>query len=769
MGLSSEQDHDYGFLALLVIAIICAGLLQVVAGDFGVDGQAGTDPTHLDRPRYVRLADNGSMLISDDHRILEVDAGGQIVWEIRGTYCDITWIDDHSWAALNGTSTSACTKVQYNNWTTVDLPHRAHRIRAAGGDLVVGGMHTNITRVTRSGTSIEACEFVTGYISDLSLDHYLYDGDLYDYDLSTCSSGAVATPPADTTYSFHPMANGTFAYGVGWNNGSRAVVWENWTSWITSFPEDLAWNGTTLAVADLNAHIVRTWLLNETTQQPADEDGDGVLDQDDDCPSVWGNSTVDRVGCPDRDGDGTSDLNDPCPTDPQDGCLDSDGDGYNNTVDDCVGTWGNSTEDLVGCPDRDGDGTSDGNDPCPDDPLDKCDDPPPDPGQLTIISYDWNITNRSAMLTIWLNDTSIAMEATIDGGGPVGTWAGWTNPYQWLGGGFQPNTTYTFSFHFENATSETWLNFTDTTDPDPTIHAEVEFTNITETIGNTSYTIRFDTNTQSCSSVLPPRPPGREDIGIDIGDGWWSWNFTYLGLATNQTYHFRIECGEELLIRTIKTLADPESGDGGDGDGDGNVTPPDGEDGDGDGLGILEVRPAGLPLSVVLIAATAMVFLSLAIAMNLKQQEPLLPPEPFLTDLDEPDDITIPMGSPDLFEEFNHPQPDLPFLPSPDRFSFPEAPSPVPRDIPYLAVQVAEAEDLPEILERLRGLVVMEVSEENHKVLKDVQDLEKRLRQLRDDRDIAPRKYDKLLREVEDLKGAVQNLTPVLKRERWDV
>ncbi len=42
----------------------------------------------------------------------------------------------------------------------------------------------------------------------------------------------------------------------------------------------------------------------------ADGDGDGVEDSSDNCPYSYGNSTVDRTGCPDRDGDGTSDWND---------------------------------------------------------------------------------------------------------------------------------------------------------------------------------------------------------------------------------------------------------------------------------------------------------------------------------------------------------------------------------------------------------------------------------------------------------------------------
>ncbi|MGY8701528.1 MAG: WD40 repeat domain-containing protein, partial [Candidatus Poseidoniales archaeon] len=43
----------------------------------------------------------------------------------------------------------------------------------------------------------------------------------------------------------------------------------------------------------------------------ADTDGDGVDDSVDDCPVAAGNSTIDRIGCPDKDGDGTSDKDDP--------------------------------------------------------------------------------------------------------------------------------------------------------------------------------------------------------------------------------------------------------------------------------------------------------------------------------------------------------------------------------------------------------------------------------------------------------------------------
>ena len=133
--------------------------------------------------------------------------------------------------------------------------------------------------------------------------------------------------------------------------------------------------------------------------QSSDSDGDSFGDnpagsRGDACPSVPGNSTADRYGCPDRDGDGFSDLGDGFPDDPlrwidndRDGVedqfdafpydptqyIDSDGDHYGdnpagNRGDACPTVYGNSTADRFGCPDADGDGVSDDGDGFPNDP-----------------------------------------------------------------------------------------------------------------------------------------------------------------------------------------------------------------------------------------------------------------------------------------------------------------------------------------------------------------------------------------------------------------
>jgi len=103
--------------------------------------------------------------------------------------------------------------------------------------------------------------------------------------------------------------------------------------------------------------------------QWADGDEDGYGDEHapavspDACENIWGNSTLDRLGCVDTDGDGWSDAGDAFP---EDKLLwsDADGDGYadqtgTSTSDDCPNENGTSTDDQIGCVDTDGDGWSD--------------------------------------------------------------------------------------------------------------------------------------------------------------------------------------------------------------------------------------------------------------------------------------------------------------------------------------------------------------------------------------------------------------------------
>lgn len=108
-----------------------------------------------------------------------------------------------------------------------------------------------------------------------------------------------------------------------------------------------------------------------------DKDGDGIADYMDKCPDSKG--LKEFGGCPDTDGDGVSDNDDECPkiagSASNKGCplkvetpkvMDSDGDGVSDDKDNCPGEKGSASAN--GCPDRDGDGISDRDDKCPDKP-----------------------------------------------------------------------------------------------------------------------------------------------------------------------------------------------------------------------------------------------------------------------------------------------------------------------------------------------------------------------------------------------------------------
>ncbi len=118
--------------------------------------------------------------------------------------------------------------------------------------------------------------------------------------------------------------------------------------------------------------------------EETDKDGDGVLDKDDQCPSLPG--PVENKGCPieaprDRDGDGILDPSDRCIDQPEDidgfqdedGCPepDNDNDGILDTADRCPNEAGPMQN--LGCPnlDKDGDGINDDKDKCPNEPEDK--------------------------------------------------------------------------------------------------------------------------------------------------------------------------------------------------------------------------------------------------------------------------------------------------------------------------------------------------------------------------------------------------------------
>ncbi|MBL6885577.1 MAG: hypothetical protein ISR21_07810 [Candidatus Poseidoniaceae archaeon] len=95
-----------------------------------------------------------------------------------------------------------------------------------------------------------------------------------------------------------------------------------------------------------------------------DSDSDGWSDTYDDCPTEAGNSTLGgKNACPDTDGDGWSNTDDAFPNEPTQ-WADGDADNYGDNLqglspDDCSTVRGTSTLDRLGCFDSDEDGYSD--------------------------------------------------------------------------------------------------------------------------------------------------------------------------------------------------------------------------------------------------------------------------------------------------------------------------------------------------------------------------------------------------------------------------
>ena len=119
--------------------------------------------------------------------------------------------------------------------------------------------------------------------------------------------------------------------------------------------------------ADL--HVGLNWGIQYKKKLRPDTDKDGIYDDVDKCPTVFGFARYEGCPVPDTDGDGINDEQDSCITVPgiarYHGCPipDTDKDGVNNEEDSCVNTPG--LVQFHGCPDTDGDGIPDPQDKCP--------------------------------------------------------------------------------------------------------------------------------------------------------------------------------------------------------------------------------------------------------------------------------------------------------------------------------------------------------------------------------------------------------------------
>jgi OOP family OmpA-OmpF porin len=101
---------------------------------------------------------------------------------------------------------------------------------------------------------------------------------------------------------------------------------------------------------DMAAWVEKVFLEKTRVTAPLDSDGDGVLDNMDQCPDTPNGVVVDSTGCP----------------------LDSDGDGVPDYLDQCPDTPEGDSVDKKGCTlekDADRDGVADAEDRCPETPL----------------------------------------------------------------------------------------------------------------------------------------------------------------------------------------------------------------------------------------------------------------------------------------------------------------------------------------------------------------------------------------------------------------
>ena len=223
---------------------------------------------------------------------------------------------------------------------------------------------------------------------DTDSDGWSDSGDDYPTDFYQWVDADGDSYPDNTADPRSPPAYGAVDYlpqnPTQWNDSDGDGWGDNYADQSWNEFRDATWPGIIVP----GATEIDQFPLNNN--QWLDTDGDWwgdnqVGDDADACPSIYGNSTADRYGCPDTDGDSYSDPTanwgpvsstgycqaDGVPLDPTQWC-DRDGDGYGNNQDgnnpdECPDQSGSSMIDRIGCPDTDGDGYSDQGDPFPDD------------------------------------------------------------------------------------------------------------------------------------------------------------------------------------------------------------------------------------------------------------------------------------------------------------------------------------------------------------------------------------------------------------------
>ncbi|MEZ5006724.1 MAG: OmpA family protein [Chitinophagales bacterium] len=158
--------------------------------------------------------------------------------------------------------------------------------------------------------------------------------------------------------------------GVNWGvqEGIAIQTSVGYTFGLTdNYDNNLIWS--VGALFDLGDTKKKEIIIEPEPEEPVvlDTDGDGIIDENDDCVDLPGLAKFN--GCPDSDADGIADAEDNCPDVAGlarfNGCPDTDGDGIVDAEDECPTVAGIAA--LKGCPnpDADGDGIADADDKCP--------------------------------------------------------------------------------------------------------------------------------------------------------------------------------------------------------------------------------------------------------------------------------------------------------------------------------------------------------------------------------------------------------------------
>jgi len=223
--------------------------------------------------------------------------------------------------------------IVYQTWSGMNLKYAT--INPSTSNWIVGTMATNGDVGTGNSLLIDPSGVMHVPFSDETNDVLKY---------ATKSTGLIQTKEITVQFGEHGSVTGTVV------NDTTIVV--------TTLMAGQTAGTVNLTLWDKD-NVSHTTGASFTFISPDDLDSDGVLNADDDCPEIAGQSTSGEVGCPDGDGDGFSDSIDAFPMDASEwGDADADGTGDN------ADAFPNDANETV---DFDGDGVGDNSDAFPSD------------------------------------------------------------------------------------------------------------------------------------------------------------------------------------------------------------------------------------------------------------------------------------------------------------------------------------------------------------------------------------------------------------------